>query len=71
MYDEVTTDVNNDGVDFENTNMIGTHIHAGFLGFGPSLASNSHLTIHNSDVNYNNSSETRPKNYSLLFCIKY
>jgi len=71
MYDEVTTDVNSDGVDFDNTNMIGTHIHAGYLGFGPSLASNSHLTIHNSDVNYNNSSETRPKNYSLLFCIKY
>lgn len=58
-------------LDYNNRNMIGTHIHHGFLGYGNSVNNDSHNTYHDVDSDFDNSSETRPKNYSLHFCIKY
>jgi len=75
MYNETDTDKRNDPLTnlHDNFDMVGTHIHAGFLGFGASFTDNEHNTIHtrNSNTVFDNSTETRPKNYSLLFCIKY
>lgn len=73
MYEEVDTDIRTDSSTdlHDNFDMIGTHIHAGFLGYGASYSDTEHNTIHNMDTNFNNSTETKPRNYSVLFCIKY
>ena len=54
----------------------GEHIHFGFLGYGDDLADQNNTTSTKSqyvinEEHQNNSSETRPINYSVLFCIKY
>jgi len=67
-----TTDDNNDpALTHDSLNTVGTHIHSGFLGFGQNYSDTEHNTYHNSNTAFDNSDETRPKNYSLLFCIKY
>jgi len=54
---------------------IGDHLHTGWIGHGPSLSDNTHNTIHytttTSSNTWNNQGETQPRNYSVLFCIKY
>ena len=73
MYDKVDTDIRTESSTklHDNFDMVGTHIHAGFLGYGASYLDTEHLTIHNVDSNFDNSTETKPVNYSVLFCIKY
>lgn len=54
---------------------IGDHLHSGWIGHGPSLNDNTHNTIHYTTTTtgntWNNQGETQPRNYSVLFCIKY
>jgi len=70
-YNYDTTDIDSAGELYDMQGMIGTHIHDGYLGYGSSLGDADHNTYHNIDNNFDNSDETRPRNYSLLFCIKY
>jgi hypothetical protein len=54
---------------------IGDHLHSGWIGHGPSLTDNTHNTIHYTTTTtgntWSNQGETQPRNYSVLFCIKY
>ena len=65
------TDENIAAEDYANSGVVGKHIHTGYLGFGQSYTDANSKTTHNTDSSYDNSTETRPINYSLLFCIKY
>ena len=51
----------------------GAHIHFGWMGFGRNFADTLNTTnLNRSDHEHlDNARETRPKNYSVMFCIKY
>lgn len=58
-----------------HTDTSGQHHHFGFIGFGENYADINNTTTLKSKYELseeqNNESETRPINYSVLFCIKY
>lgn len=70
-YEYKVTDKDSSAELYDMEGIVGTHIHSGFFGYGASIADTNHNTYHHTDPAFNNSDETRPKNYSLLFCIKY
>ena len=55
------------------TQSSGAHIHYGFAGYGRNFADQLNTTnVNRSDQGHlDNARETRPKNYSVMFCIKY
>lgn len=71
QYDYDTTDRDSSSELYDSEGLVGTHLHAGFLGLGSSFTDPDHNTYHYTDSNFDNVTETKPKNYSVLFCIKY
>lgn len=61
------------GKNTRTTREAGAHVHYGYMGYGANIADRENTTYLDrlGQEDLDNSVETRPKNYSVLFCIKY